>query len=70
MKNIHYQELMTNLEKLGLPYMREYVPNYIEVANREELSLKEALLEMTRREVKHQNIQRMNRVVDRARFPK
>lgn len=50
--------------------MREYVPNYIEVANREALSLTEALLELTRREVKHQNNQRMNRVVDRARFPK
>lgn len=55
MKNSHYQELMTNLETLGLNHMREYVPNYIEVANREELSLTEALLELTRREVDHQN---------------
>ena len=44
MKNSHYQELMTNLEPLGLNHMREYVPNYIEVANREELSLTEAFL--------------------------
>lgn len=70
MKNSHYQELMTNLETLGLNHMREYVPNYIEVANREELSLTEALLELTRREVDHQNKQKMNRVVARARFPK
>lgn len=70
MKNSYYQELMTNLETLGLNHMREYVPNYIEVANREELSLTEALLELTRREVDHQNKQKMNRVVARARFPK
>lgn len=70
MKNSHYQELMTNLETLGLNHMREYVPNYIEVANREELSLTEALLELTRREVDHQNKQKMNRVVARARFSK
>ncbi|MEO1781512.1 hypothetical protein BAU18_001097 [Enterococcus diestrammenae] len=63
MKNSHYQELMTNLETLGLNHMREYVPNYIEVANREELSLTEALLELTRREVDYQNKQKMNRVV-------
>ena len=68
MKNSHYQELMTNLETLGLNHMREYVPNYIEVANREELSLTEALLELTRREVDHQNKQKMNRVVARAAF--
>ena len=70
MKNSHYQELMNNLERLGLTHMREYVPNYSEVVNREELSLTEALLELTRREVVHQNRQRMARVVDRARFPK
>jgi len=70
MKNSHYQELMNNLEQLGLTHMREYVPNYIEVVNREELSLTEALLELTRQEVVHQNRQRMARVVDRARFPK
>lgn len=50
--------------------MREYVPNYIEVANREELSLTEALLELTRQEAIHQQKQKMNRVVTRARFPK
>ena len=70
MKNSHYQELMTNLETLGLNHMREYVPNYIEVANREELSLTEALLELTRKEVNHQHNQKMNRVIERARFPK
>ncbi|BBI26337.1 ATP-binding protein [Enterococcus faecium] len=70
MKNRHYQELMTNLETLGLNHMREYVPNYIEVANREELSLTEALLELTRKEVNHQHNQKMNRVIERARFPK
>lgn len=50
--------------------MREYVPNYIEVANQEELSLTEALLELTRQEAIYQQKQKMNRVVTRARFPK
>lgn len=70
MKTSHYQELMHHLEQLGLHRMREYVPNYIEVANREELSLTEALLELTRQEAIHQQKQKMNRFVTRVRFPK
>ena len=50
--------------------MREYVPNYIEVANRDELTLTEALLELTNQELIFQKNQTVERVVQRARFPK
>lgn len=70
MKNSHYQELLDNLEILHLHRMRQYVPNYIEIVNREELPLTEALLELTRQEVNYQQEQKVERAIARARFPK
>ena len=43
---------------------------YIDVANREELSLTEALLELNRRELEHQKKQKLDCAIVRARFPK
>jgi DNA replication protein DnaC len=65
-----YQELLSNLEKLNLNHMREYVPNYIDVANKKDISLTEALLELTKKEVEFQNNQKVERIIKRARFPK
>lgn len=50
--------------------MQEYVPNYIEIANRKELSLTEALLELTNQELAFQTNQNVERVIQRAHFPK
>lgn len=65
-----YQRLLNNLDSLNLKHMREYVPNYIEIANRDELSLTEALLELTNQELAFQKKQTVERVIQRARFPK
>ncbi|WP_459796785.1 ATP-binding protein, partial [Alkalibacterium sp. m-11] len=66
----NYQNLLNNLEALNLKHMREYVPNYIEIANRDELSLTEALLELTNQELDFQTNQTVERVIQRAHFPK
>lgn len=70
MTTSNYQELLHNLETLGLSSIREYVPNYIDVVNREKISLTEALLELTRKELENQRKKQLNRVIERARFPK
>lgn len=70
MTTSNYQELLHNLETLGLNSIREYVPNYIDVVNREKISLTEALLELTRKELENQRKKQLNRVVEHARFPK
>lgn len=66
----NYQKLFNNLEALNLKHMREYVPNYVEIANRDELSLTEALLELTNQELDFQTNQTVERVIQRAHFPK
>lgn len=65
-----YQKLLNNLDALNLKHMREYIPNYIEAANREELSLTTSLLELTNQELAFQKNQTVERVIQRARFPK
>lgn len=66
----NYQKLLNNLEALNLKHMREYVPNYVEIANRDELSLTDALLELTNQELDFQTNQTVERVIQRAHFPK
>lgn len=61
---------MNNLEALNLDYMREYVPNYIEIGNEQEVPFTEALLKLTEQELEFQNDQKIERVIKRARFPK
>lgn len=65
-----YQKLLNNLDALNLKHMREYIPNYIEAANREELSLTTSLLELTNQELAFQKNLTVERVIQRARFPK
>ena len=38
-----YQKLLNNLEALSLGFMREYVPNYIDIVNEQEIPFTEAL---------------------------
>ena len=61
----NYQKLLNNLEALNLKHMREYVPNYIEIVNRDEL-LTEALLELTNQELDFQTNQTVERVIQRT----
>lgn len=70
MSSSHYQKLLYNLEELNLYHMREYVPNYIDVAHKNEISLTEALLELTKKELEYKNQEKVERVIKRARFPK
>lgn len=70
MSSSHYQKLLYNLEELNLHHMREYVPNYIEVAHKKDISLTEALLELTKKELEYKNQEKVERVIKRARFPK
>lgn len=65
-----YQKLLNNLEALNLGFMREYVPNYIDIVNEQEISFTEALLKLTEQELVFQEEQKVERVIKRARFPK
>mgnify|MGYP002738150516 CR=1 FL=1 len=65
-----YQKLLNNLENLHLDFMREYVPNYIETVNEQEITFTEALLTLTTQELEHQENMKVERVIKRARFPK
>lgn len=46
-----YQKLLNNLEALNLGFMREYVPNYIDIVNEQEIPFTEALLKLTEQEL-------------------
>ena len=50
--------------------MREYVPNYIDIVNEQEIPFTEALLKLTEQELFFQEEQKVERVIKRARFPK
>ena len=65
-----YQKLLNNLEALNLGFMREYVPNYIDIVNEQEIPFTEALLKLTEQELFFQEEQKVERVIKRARFPK
>lgn len=65
-----YQKLINNLEALHLGFMREYVPNYIDTVNEQDIPFTEALLTLTNQELAYQDKQKVERVIKRARFPK
>lgn len=64
-----FQELMTNLDQLGLGKMRAYLPDYVDQINSEQLSFTEAMLTLTNTELAWRQDQHVSRVVERARFP-
>ena len=60
-----YQKLLNNLEALNLGFMREYVPNYIDIVNEQEIPFTEALLKLTEQELVFQEEQKVERVIKR-----
>lgn len=65
-----HQKLINNLEALHLGFMREYVPNYIDIVNEQDIPFTEVLLTLTNQELAYQDKQKVERVIKRARFPK
>lgn len=64
-----FQELLTNLESLGLTKMAAYLPEYIDQINQQQLPFTEAMLALTNAEMDWNQEQQVARVVKRARFP-
>ena len=51
----NYNQLLNNLEELKLDKIREYYPNYVDEATKENKTLTEALLELTKKEIEYRN---------------
>ncbi|MBT1142262.1 IS21-like element helper ATPase IstB [Lactiplantibacillus argentoratensis] len=64
-----FQELLTNLETLGLDKMYAYLPDYIDQINQQQLSFTDAMLNLTEAEVHWRGEQEVQRIIHRARFP-
>ena len=64
-----FQELLTNLETLGLDKMYAYLPDYIDQINQQQLSFTDAMLNLTEAEVHWRGEQEVQRIIRRARFP-
>lgn len=64
-----FQELLTNLESLGLTKMVAYLPEYVDQINQQQLSFTEAMLTLTSTELEWNQEQAIERIVKRAHFP-
>lgn len=64
-----FQELLTNLETLGLNKMYAYLPDYIDQINQQQLSFTDAMLNLTEAELHWRGEQEVQRIIHRARFP-
>lgn len=51
----NYNKLLNNLEILKLEKMREYYPNYIEKASKQDISLTDMLYELTNKEIEYRD---------------
>lgn len=67
--NSKFQELMSNLEALGLKKMNAYLPEFIDQINEQQLSFTESMLQLTNVELEWQERRQVKRIVERARFP-
>lgn len=65
----NYQKLLKNFEALGLQRIKEYYPNYLDVVNNQSVPFTEALLELTKQELKFKQDKKMERAIIKARFP-
>ncbi|MEY2349798.1 IS21-like element helper ATPase IstB [Lentilactobacillus buchneri] len=63
------QILLNNLERLGLNKIREYLPNYLDQIHTDNLSLTEALIDLTNSELQNRHEGQIARAIGRARFP-
>lgn len=50
-----YNKLLNNFELLKLDKMKDYYPNYVEIATKRNKSLTESLLELTEKEIEYRN---------------
>lgn len=50
-----YNILLNNLEQLKLDKMREYYPNYVDIATKNNKTLTEALLDLTKKEIEYRD---------------
>lgn len=50
-----YNKLLTNFEMLKLDKMKDYYPNYVDTATKNNKSLTEALLDLTNKEIEYRN---------------
>ena len=50
-----YNKLLNNFELLKLDKMKDYYPNYVEIATKGNKSLTESLLELTEKEIEYRN---------------
>lgn len=64
-----FQELLTNLDTLGLGKMHAYLPDYIDQINQQQLSFTDAMLNLTEAELRWQDEQEVQRIIHRAHFP-
>jgi DNA replication protein DnaC len=66
---INYNKLLTNLETLKLDKMRNYIPNYLESIKGQDISLVDALYELTEREIEFKDERASKIQVTVAAFP-
>lgn len=64
-----YQRLVDNLTKLNLHNMAAAIADYRQQVNDGQISFSEALLELTDKEIAHQQQESLKRRIKRARFP-
>lgn len=63
------QQLNYNLDQLELPEIKSYLPNYLEQVTAGKMSVSEALLALTTKELVYQHQTQVERTIARARFP-
>lgn len=51
----NYNKLLNNFELLKLDKMKDYYPNYVDMATKKNLSLTESLLELTNKEIEYRD---------------
>ena len=64
-----FQELLTNLNELGLDKMQAYLPEYIDELNRQQVTFTDAMLKLTEVELAWQDSLQIQRIIKRAHFP-
>ncbi|WP_279230863.1 hypothetical protein [Clostridium paraputrificum] len=64
-----YAKLMNNLETLKLEKMSSYVPNYLSIVAKEQVSLLDALVHLTEKEIEYKNEMASKIQISVAGFP-
>lgn len=64
-----YAKLMNNLDLLKLEKMSSYIPSYLSIAAKEQISLLDALVHLTEKEIEHKNEMASKIQISVAGFP-